>query len=90
MFPRIPIITNEKLYIIEEDLENILKFYKSYSFHKFNIFVDLVVIDIPKKNNRFILKYLFLSLLQKRLEVSLEANELSSIKSITHIFPGAN
>jgi len=51
--------------------------------------VDLVVVDIPRKENRFIIKYLLSSFLRKRLELVFEVNETSIIKSVGGIFKAA-
>jgi NADH:ubiquinone oxidoreductase subunit C len=89
-FCRFPVYTHERLYIFENWIDRVAKFYKNYSLNKFNVFIDIVVIDIPRKENRFIIKYLFLSFLRKRLELVFEVNELSTIKSLAFLFNGAS
>jgi NADH-quinone oxidoreductase subunit C len=87
---RIPVYSETSVYVLPNWADKIVKFYKNYSFTKFNIFVDIVLVDIPRKKNRFIIKYLLLSLLQKRIEIVFEINEYSSVKSIVSLFSGAS
>jgi NADH:ubiquinone oxidoreductase subunit C len=89
VLPRLAVYSLNTIFIKESWNIKASSFFKKYSIFNFNNFIDLVVVDIPRKENRFIIKYLLLSFLRKRLELVFEVNETSIIKSVGSIFKAA-
>jgi len=89
-FEKLPVYENNCIVITENNLLKILYIFKADSRFKFRVLLDIVVIDIPHKKNRFIIKYLLLSMLRARLILSIEVNEFSKLESVTSIFSSSN
>jgi NADH:ubiquinone oxidoreductase subunit C len=66
-------------------------FLKFHYLTQANSFIDLIVIDVPKKKKRFVLIYSLLSLIYNtRFFVKIKVTELSKVLSINTIYSAAN
>ena len=77
--------------INENDLIDVIQFFKSNEKLKFRQLIDIIGVDYPDDEKRFQLVYLFLSHENNsriKLLIKFETNQL--INSITKIFPSAN
>jgi NADH-quinone oxidoreductase subunit C len=77
--------------INENDLLDVVQFFKSNKNCKFRQLIDIVGVDYPDSEKRFELVYLFLSHelnIRIKLLIKFELNQI--INSITKIFPSAN
>lgn len=58
---------------------------------KFKILIDITAVDYPNKLKRFEITYMLLSINYNfRLRIKVLVNEMTSINSISNIFPSAN
>ncbi len=89
---KIQIIRNEiVVYVFYEYIKPFLFFLKNNSFTQFKLLVDITAVDYPKRNFRFEIVYLLLSVLfNNRLIVKTNIKETMPITSITEIFVNAN
>ena len=86
-------IDNDELLIEvdEEDIVDVVQFFKSNENCKFKQLIDIAGVDYPDNEKRFELVYLFLSHennLRIKLLIKFESDQ--SINSLTKIFPSAN
>ena len=64
---------------------------KNHLNTKFNILIDITAVDYPNKLKRFEINYILLSINYNfRIRVKIMVNEMTSINSISNIFPSAN
>jgi NADH-quinone oxidoreductase subunit C len=79
---------------IETDLNDIsflIDFFKNHYKFKFKCLSCLTVVDYPNKLNRFELNYFLLSyILNQRIIIKIETDDLKPVNSIVDIFPSAN
>ena len=70
---------------------NLIYFLRKSTFFQIKNLVDLVIIDYPDKNFRFLITYFFLSInLNLRLRLTLCSKEIFSLLSTKVIFPSSN
>lgn len=79
------------LYTLSEKLLVLLYFLKNHVHTQLKTLVEMTVIDIPKKKNRFVIVYTFISIIYNlRIRVKININETMSIFSINNLYANAN
>ena len=79
------------LLINNNNIANIIKFLKENEKLSFNQLIDITAIDYPKRENRFDVVYILLSLvLNQRILIKTSINENDKIESISYIHQSAN
>ena len=74
-----------------DDLLFVLRFFRDFSCCRFKNLADLIGVDYPDREDRFLVVYQLLSTdYGLRLQVEVAANELSSVPSITSIYSNAD
>ena len=75
----------------EEELINVILFLKSHEKLKFRQLIEIVGVDYPEEEKRFILVYLLLSHEKNiRIKVSINFEIGKKIPSLTKVYPSAN
>ena len=73
------------------NLRALLYFLQKHTLCQYKNLVDIACSDVPGKNRRFTVSYLFLSLrYNARLVVVVKTNEVSSLPSVVNLFRSAN
>ncbi len=76
--------------VLKDDLLDMIMFLKDDPICSFEQLTDLTAIDYPKRKNRFLLIYQFLSIAKnQRVRVLCSLSENQTIPSISKIFPSA-
>ena len=79
------------LLVNNNNIANIIKFLKENEKLSFNQLIDITAIDYPKRENRFDVVYILLSLvLNQRILIKTSINENDKIESISYIHKSAN
>lgn len=74
-----------------DDLLFVLQFFRDFSCCRFKNLADLIGVDYPEREDRFVVIYQFISTdYGLRLHVEVSTDELSSIPSITPLYSNAN
>jgi len=86
-------IENDELLveINEDDLKEVIQFFKANEKCKFKQLIDIAGVDYPDQEKRFHIIYLLLSHEHNlRIKILIQLEENQSIDTITKIFPSAN
>lgn len=70
--------------------KNVIKYLQKSIFHKYNLLIDISVVDFPGKQLRFQVNYFLLSCFyNNRIQLQIYTKEILSLNSISLLYPGA-